>query len=86
MQIEQINNEIDLNTTAGQLSLLFGSALGFYPKKGNINLIADMLEVRLTKRNISTNDIDVYTLYAEIINVLTEVAQASNNEKENNYE
>ncbi|NDB81872.1 MAG: hypothetical protein EB127_03865 [Alphaproteobacteria bacterium] len=76
-----MDNRSDLSTTEGQFTLLVSQGVGLYP-----NSIAKMLNARFIAKGYDLDDCDMYTIHTEIMTILNEVAQASNNNKENNYE
>ena len=72
---------IDEGSTIGQFSLLMSRGAGFYPDYETSWSIAKMLDSRFLAKGYNLDDCDVYTVYAEIITILNEAAQASNNKK-----
>jgi hypothetical protein len=75
-------NRYDLSTTEGQLSLLFGPGLGFYPDPANLVDIARMLETRFAKKGYDPDTCDIYVIYPEIMEILREASQLSFNKVE----
>lgn len=76
-----MDNRFDLNTTEGQFALLVSQGLGIYPDLQMTNSIAKMLNSRFIAKGYDLDDCDMYTIHAEIMTILNEVAQASNNNK-----
>ena len=79
---DALSKKYDLTTTEGQLTLLFGPGLGFYPDPQNLVDVARFLERRLIKKGCSIDDCDVYAIYPEIIQILREASQLSINKLE----
>lgn len=73
--------DIDINSTMGQFSLLMSRGAGFYPDYEASCSISKMLDSRFLAKGYNLEDCDAYTIYAEIIKILNEVAQASNFDK-----
>ena len=84
--MDSFYTDIDISSTMGQFSLLMSRGAGFYPDTETGWSIAKMLDSRFLAKGYNLDDCDVYTVYAEIITILTEVAQASNFDKGDNYE
>lgn len=74
---DELAKKYDLSTTEGQLVLLFGPGLGFYPDPKSLADVARFLEARLAKKGSTIDDCDVYTIYPEIIRILREASQLS---------
>jgi hypothetical protein len=74
---DELAKKYDLSTTEGQLVLLFGPGLGFYPDPNSLTDVARFLEARLAKKGSTIDDCDVYTIYPEIIRILREASQLS---------
>lgn len=74
---DELAKKYDLSTTEGQLVLLFGPGLGFYPDPSSLTDVARFLEARLAKKGSTIDDCDVYTIYPEIIRILREASQLS---------
>jgi len=84
--MDNLNTGFDIDTTEGQFALLMSRGAGFYPDIQATTSIAQMLNARFVAKGYNLDDCDAYTVYAEIITILTEVAQASNFDKGDNYE
>jgi len=84
--MDSFYTDIDIGSTMGQFALLMSRGAGFYPDIQATTSIAQMLNSRFLAKGYNLDDCDVYTIYAEIITILTEVAQASNFDKGDNYE
>ena len=80
------NTGLNIDTREDQFASLMCKGTGFYPDVHTTNLIARMLDSRFVAKGYKLNDCDAFTVYAEIITILTEVAQASNFDKGDNYE
>ena len=76
-----MDNRSDLSTTEGQFTLLVSQGVGLYPDLEMTNSIAKMLNARFIAKGYDLDDCDMYTIHTEIMTILNEVAQASNNNK-----
>ena len=79
--MDNFYTNIDINSTMGQFSLLMSNGAGFYPDYETSWSIAKMLDARFIAKGYKLDDCDAYVVYAEIITILKEVAQASNFDK-----
>ena len=79
--MDNFYTNIDEGSTMGQFSLLMSTGAGFYPDYEASCSISKMLDSRFLAKGYNLDDCDVYTVYAEIITILNEVAQTSNFDK-----
>ena len=79
--MDNFYTDIDINSTMGQFALLMSKGAGFYPDYETSWSIAKMLDARFIAKGYKLDDCDAYTVYAEIITILKEVAQTSNFDK-----